>query len=709
MVKTPTASFSLRTLRAFLLVAVSVVTYAALVLPLSLRPPAPPLQAGDVAPRDMQATHDLEYVSQVRTEEAASAAEQAVLPVYSAPDPSIARKQIDALNATLQVVSAIRLDTTATTDQKVIGLGGLSGVKLKPESIQLILGMSDARWSAVQQESVRVLDQVMRSPVRADNLDFVRNEIASDVSLTLSEQDAAVVTELVAAYVVPNSQYSQDLTTKAQQAARDSVQPVVRSYKSGETIVAGGEIISPADMEALQQFGLIQTEQPVETYLSAGALTVTAAFLVGMFFYRNPRFPLLANARSLITLSFVFLIFIVTARFVVPNRTIVPYAFPLSAFGLLVATLFNMQTGIVSSLVLCVMATYGLSNTDILLPYYLLATLCGVVVLGSAHRFWAFFRAGVAIALAGAAMIVAFRLTSGPIDPFGIATLAGAAAFNGWASASVALLLQYLLAQFLSLPTALQLLEISRPDFPLLQLFLRKAPGTYQHSLHVANLAEQAAEKIGADGLLTRVGATLHDIGKTVGDPSYFIENQVPGSINTHSDVSPEKAAAAIIQHVQDGVSLAHKYRLPRRIDDFIQEHHGTMLTRYQYNQALERAGGDPSKVDIEKFRYPGPRPRSRETAILMLADAAEARSRAENPDSEEKLRQIVRAVIERCEKEGQLDNTQLTLHDLNLITESFVTTLRGTYHPRIEYPKGDQPAAAPAQTLPGQSGSQPG
>jgi putative nucleotidyltransferase with HDIG domain len=220
----------------------------------------------------------------------------------------------------------------------------------------------------------------------------------------------------------------------------------------------------------------------------------------------------------------------------------------------------------------------------------------------------------------------------------------------------------------------------------------------------VANLAEQAAERIGADALLTRVGAIYHDIGKTAADPSFFIENQVAGSVNTHGDMTPEQAATAILRHVRDGVALAHKHRLPRRIDDFILEHHGTMLTRYQYTQAVERAGGDGRKVDVEKFRYPGPRPRSRETALLMLADACEARSRAENPSSEEKLREIVRSVIELVERDGQLDNTQLTLHDLHLVTESFVTTLRGTYHPRIQYPASDVPAAAPAPTVPPKS-----
>lgn len=697
----PRAPLPLRTLRAFVMVAVALVTYAALVLPLSLRPAALPLQVGDVSPRDMQAPQSMQYVSQVRTDDAREAAEKAVLPVYTAPDPATARKQIDQLNSVFEAINTVRADTTTTTDQKQAALSLRSDLGLSADSIAQVLSLPDSRWSVIQQESLRVLEQVMRTPIRADNLDFVKNDISSQVSLTLNVQDAALVTQFVSTHIVPNSQYSQDLTTAAQQSARNSVQPIIVTYKAGETIVAGGEIVTPAEMEALQEFGLIGPQQPVETYLSAAALTLACAFFIGVYYYRRPRLAVLSDTRSLLMLAFVFLIFIITARLVVPNRTIVPYAFPLPAVGLLLATLFGMETGIVISLAMCVLASYGLANTLILMPYYMVASLCGVVMLGQARRFWAFLRAGLAVAVAGIAMIVAFRLSYGPLDWIGLATLVGAALFNGLASASLALLLQYLLAQFLSLPTALQLLEISRPDFPLLQMFLRNAPGTYQHSLQVANLCEQAAEKIGADPLLSRVGATFHDIGKAAADPSFFIENQAPGNINTHSDLTPEKAAAAIIHHVTDGVKLAHRYRLPRRIDDFILEHHGTMLTSYQYNQALQAAGGEADKVDVEKFRYPGPRPRSRETGILMLADGVEARARAESPDSEEGLRNVVRAVVDRIEKERQLDNTQLTLHDLNLIIESFVTTLRGTYHARIHYPAAELPASASVETTP--------
>jgi putative nucleotidyltransferase with HDIG domain len=209
--------------------------------------------------------------------------------------------------------------------------------------------------------------------------------------------------------------------------------------------------------------------------------------------------------------------------------------------------------------------------------------------------------------------------------------------------------------------------------------------------LQVANLAEQAAEKIGADPLLTRVGAQFHDIGKAL-NPTFFIENQIPGNVNPHHDLVPEESAATIIRHVTDGAQLAKKYRLPRRLHDFILEHHGTLITRYQYNQAMEAVDGDVSKVDIEKFRYPGPSPKSRETALLMLADATEARARAERPGSDEELRALIRSVIDSVQKFNQLDDTLLTLRDLTLITESFALTLRGTYHPRIQYPSPNLP-----------------
>ncbi len=580
----------------------------------------------------------------------------------------------------------MRDDENSTAEQKASDISALNDVALKPETIQQILMLTSARWDTIRQEALNVLEQVMRRSIREQDVDTIRRNVPTLVSLALNEDEASVVTDLVTTYVSANSLYNADSTEAAKKLAREAVDPITEEYKAGESIVARGQIITSAQFEALQQFGLIQEASPWQNYAGTGALVIMVGAYVSLYFSRR-RLAFLLDARSLVVVALIFIIFLVGARLTIPNRTVLPFAFPLPAVGLLIATLFGVETGIVFSLAIALLAPYALPNTLDLMPYYLATSLTGVLVLGAARRVWTFFRAGAAITGAGLAMLIAFRLPLTATDGVALLQLTGAAIFIGLASSSVALVLQYFLAQSLGLTTALQIIEISRPDFPLLQFFLRNAPGTYQHSLQVANLAEQAAELIGADALLMRVGALFHDVGKAM-NPMFFIENQPQGEINTHEDIDSATAAAAIIAHVTDGVALARKHRLPRRIDDFILEHHGTMITRYQYNQALEAAGGDASKVDVEKFRYPGPRPRSRETALLMLADGSEARARAQHPQTEEDIRKIVISTIESAQKQGQLDHTQLTLRDLSIITDAFVTILRGAYHPRITYPK---------------------
>jgi putative nucleotidyltransferase with HDIG domain len=691
----------IRLFQGILLGVVSVISYGALVLPELLQPEAMPLKPGDVSPSDFQAPRSFEYISEVRTEEERRAAEDAVAPIYAPPDPSIARGQIERLRAALQYITLVREDQDSTPEQKAADIASLKDVALKPQTIESILALQPARWDIIQQESLSVLEQVMRRSIRDQELESVRRTIPSLVSLALNEEQAALVSELVTTFVIPNSLYSEELTQSTKQLAREAVQPVIQEYKTGEIIVLRGQVIRPAEYEALQQFGLIEESSPWQDYagaIGAGALVVMMAAFINLYFSRR-RLPFLFEARSLILVALIFILFIVGARLTIPNRTVLPYAFPLAALGLLITTLFGVEAGIVFSIALAFLVPYNLPNALDLTPYYLVSSLTGVLVLGNARRVWTFFRAGMATAGAGIAMLVAFRFPFAEMDVIALLQLTGAAIFSGLAASSIALLLQYFLAQTLGLTTALQLIEISRPDFPLLQFFLRNAPGTYQHSLQVANLAEQAAEAIGADALLTRVGALFHDVGKAM-NPMFFVENQPQDQLNTHEDLAPIESAEAIISHVNDGVMLAHKHRLPRRIDDFILEHHGTMLARYQYNQAVEAAGGDASQVDKERFRYPGPSPRSRETALLMLADGSEARARAERPEDEEAIRNIVRSTIEVAEKQGQLDNTQLTLRDLSIITEVFVNILRGTHHPRISYPK-ESPATQDVSTIP--------
>jgi len=679
---------SLRTqfLEIILLIVTGGLILAGLMLQISIRQPALPVEQGQVAPQDLLAPDDTSFISDVLTEQARDEAARAVLPVYSPADPAISRQQIDELRAGLQLITSARGNEELDLTAKKAALSELSQPKLQTDSIDRVLLMSDSRWSTIEQETLSILEQVMRGAVREEQIETIRRGLSTQVSLDLTEEQALLVAELVSPFIIANSFYSPELTESAQQLAREAVQPITRKFLAGEKVISRGDIITAADIEALKNLGLVQSIPEWQEFLGAVALVIILSGFLWLYFLRR-RPASLSGLRSQVLIAIIFLLFFIGARILIPNRTVIPYIYPLPAFGLLVSALYGIGPALILSIPLSILTAYGMPNAFDLSIYYMITSLCAILALGPARSVGAFFRAGVAIAGAGTAIIIAYRIPFYTWDWVGILTLVGAAAFNGAASASLALLLQYLLAQQLGLVTPLQLLEISRPDHPLLQFFLRNAPGTYQHSLQVSNLAEQAAEAIGADQLLIRVGALYHDCGKAM-NPLFFIENQLPDAINTHDDMNPLDSARIVIQHVTDGLALARKYHLPSRIHDFIGEHHGTLSTRYQYNRAVEAAGGDTSKVDINLFRYPGPSPQSRETAILMLADGAEARTRAERPADEASLRALIHRVVDHCQRDGQLDATRLTLRDLHLINESFVNTLRGTFHSRIQYPK---------------------
>lgn len=669
-----------------LLVCISILAFVAIVQPWSLRQISLPLSVGDVAPQDLRSPRSIQYASDVLTEAARNEAERAVAPVYISPDTAIARTQREVLNSILVSISTIRRDQEATLEQKNTKLIAIRGLNLQPGSQDILLALTETRWELVETEAFTVLEQAMQNPVRTEDLDSFRQNLPSLVSLTLNEKEAALVVEIVSPLVVANSFYSPELTDAARQAAHEAVEPVIQSFVAGQTVVTRGQVISAADLEALTALGLVQPKNPIFNYLGAAALVALSAIFTALYIFRHKP-DMISDLRGLILLALLFAIFLVGAHVSNPNRTIVPYLFPVPAFALLVSALFGMERGLFFGLLMSLLAAYGMPDSLGLLPYYTLSSLCGVLALGQARRVGQFLYAAIAIAVAGAAMVVAYRLPFSEMDWVGLVTLMGAAAFTGIASTGIALPMQYLLAQFLGLTTALQLLEISRPDSPLLNYFLQRAPGTYQHSLQVANLAEQAAERIHADTLLIRVGALFHDVGKST-NPLFFVENQPSSQIDSHDDLAPEISAKAIIRHVPDGLGLARKFRLPRRLYDFIAEHHGTLVTRYQYNRAVQAAEGNASKVDESQFRYPGPSPRSKETAILMFADGVEARARAERPRNDDEVRALVRNVVERCQKDGQLNNTPLSQQDLASIAESFIATLRVTYHPRLEYPQ---------------------
>lgn len=664
----------------------AVMCFASLVLPFTYRQSPVSLNVGSVSTQDIRAPQTFTFVSDSLTEAERDQAEQAVLPVYIAADPAISRQQIENMRGVLNYISSVRADEFATQEQKISDLQALENTTITNEMAVNLLSLSQDKWQDIQNETLFVLEEVMRSTIREDQITQAKRSVLPLISYSFSSSETDIINTLVTPMVVANSLFSNDKTNEAIEQARAEVEPVTKTYISGETIVSTGQVITPIIWEALQELGLISPQSEILKYVSSGLLVFAVVAMEYLYVLRYRKSLLQHDYKSLLSILGLFVLFLFLARIFIINRAVVPYIFPIAAFGLTVSSLINYEVGILFSIGLSTFTAYGQSNSVELTLFYILATIVAIFVLQRGRRVTIFFSAGLIQGLVGAATVVAYRLISAYFDMEGILTLIGASFLNGMASVSLTLILQYALAALLGKTTALQLMDLSRPDHPLIQLIMTNAPGSYQHSLQVANLAEQAARNIDADPLLTRVGALYHDAGKAL-NPAFFIENQVSGNIDTHDDMDPVDSASTIIKHVHDGIKLAREYHLPPQIEAFISEHHGASVTKYQMSKAQEIHSTD-GKFDPAKFEYPGPNPRSRETAILMMADKVEARAKAEIPKNDEELSNLINSSIDSILRDGYLDNTSLTLKNIQTIKESFFNTLKNTYHPRIQYPK---------------------
>jgi putative nucleotidyltransferase with HDIG domain len=645
------------------------------------------LQVNDVAPQDILAPYAHSYVSNVLTERAREAAASDVSQVYDPPDSNVARQQLSQLNATFDFIDAVRADNYAIRDTKLEDLAALEDVRLDANTAQTILDMSDSRWESVKAETRSVLEQVMRTEIRPGRIEEARRTIPALISIAMPENQGEIVKKLAPGFVAPNAKLNEAATETSREAARQSVEPITQSYAAGETIINRGEVVSDVELEALEEFGLLRAPEPWREV----AINLLLVLLLGGTFalYARRTHPKqISNPSLALTTSLLFITSAFALQVMIPGRTVLPYIFPAATLPILFAVFFSPSMGIFSALITGALAGYIAPRGLEMALYVSFAGILAALMIGRAERLGAFIWAGIAAAVGSAVVIVIFRIPDPATDMVGKLSLLAASVTSGFLSASLGFGLLLGIGNAIGITTNLQLIELSRPDHPLLQQILHNAPGTYQHSLQVANLAEQAARAIDANPLLTRVGALYHDLGKAQ-RPQYFIENQVTGQ-NVHDQLDPKTSADIILGHVREGMELARKYRIPESIRAFITEHHGTLETTYQYNEAVEAAGGDESSLDRRDFRYPGPRPRSRETALLMLADGVEAAARAETPANEQEIDDLVKWVIEDRMSKGQLDRTNLTLKDLDTIRKSFVSTLKNIYHPRVRYPNSN-------------------
>ncbi|MEO5951785.1 MAG: HDIG domain-containing metalloprotein, partial [Chloroflexia bacterium] len=537
--------------------------------------------------------------------------------------------------------------------------------------------------------------------------------------LTQDQKEGAVA--FVSPMLAVNMRLDDDQTTQRRDQAAANVKPVIQVVQKGEAILRQGELATPEAIEKMQEAGLLRRDLSFVGVAGTGALVGLLMLLLHLYIFRYAPQVWQRQRHILLIASMIFGT-IVVARFFLPGHAFLPYLMPLAAVAMLIAVLINTNVAVLVTLVLSVLTVLVASGTNLpmdLTLYYFISGLAGIFSLTRVERVSTFARAGIFITLSAFITVLTLKvITAAPIDWPSLQNYALASIFNGVVSASITYAAFSLLGTIFGITTPVQLMELAHPDQPVLRRLMREAPGTYHHSLVVSNLAERAAEMIGADALLTRVSAYYHDIGKVV-RPAHFIDNQ-SGMKNIHDTLDPRESARIIMSHVSDGVDLGRKNRLPKRILDAIPQHHGTMLIQYFYHKAVL---ADPT-TNPDNFRYPGPKPQTKENAILMLADGVEATVRAmaqagaldrpptRNSDASETvglyndtaslpndtLVQTVHRIISERIEDGQLDECDLTVRDIARIQEAFVSMLKGIYHPRIQYPSNDAKQSDPKQ-----------
>ena len=366
------------------------------------------------------------------------------------------------------------------------------------------------------------------------------------------------------------------------------------------------------------------------------------------------------------------------------GRPTLPFFLPTAAIAMLLAVLLDAS---IATIVMAFVAVIGGAVNGASLEfttYIFLGGMAGIVAVRRGDRLQVFLQAAVAVFVVNALVVSVFSLL-GARDLRGVLELWFASAASAAGSGVAAVGSFAVLGSVFGILTVFQLLELANPSQPLLRRLLVETPGTYHHSLMVGNLAERAAEAIGADPLVTRVAAYYHDIGK-LANPLAFIENQAGGE-NIHDQLEPEVSAGILKQHVVDGIDLAYKARLPKALIAYIPQHHGTAIMSYFYARAKDLAGPGAT-VDERKFRHSGPKPQTREAALIMLADGVEASVRSLAARDEPAIRAMVTRIIDERISDGQFDECDLTLRDLERIREAFVGQLLGMYHTRVAYPQ---------------------
>ncbi|MCW8892865.1 MAG: HDIG domain-containing protein, partial [Deltaproteobacteria bacterium] len=514
----------------------------------------------------------------------------------------------------------------------------------------------------------------------------------------MSDLQQQTLLKLVQQQLRPNLAFKQQETERQRVAAEDQVAPVLFQIKKGEMVVREGERVT-AD-QILKLRAIRKSGSDNRSLQTAAGLLICILLLiyVAFNFAQKNVSKFHPDSRDLLFLTAVFLALFVLIKvsifisagmgntFSYFDSSVYFYAIPFALGAMLVRIVLNSETAFLFAVCCSILVGILFGNSLLMALYALAGSLVGAHGVRQCQARSTLYRAGFWLGLTNMALILGIHFLTGRVFELELLWKLGFGFFGGLASAVFVNGTVPLVESFFKYTTDIKLLELANMNSPILRQLMIEAPGTYHHSILVGNLAESAAESINANPLLARVSAYYHDIGK-IKKPLYFIENS-GGQRNKHDKLAPSMSALILTSHVKDGVELAREHKLGAELIDIIQQHHGTTLIKFFYDRAKNQADPGVQQIDERDYRYHGPKPQTREAAVIMLADAIEAASRTLTDPTPARIQGMVQKLINNIFIDGQLNECDLTLKDLNLIAKSFNRVLSGSFHHRVDYPE---------------------
>ena len=673
--------------RIFLFVSVFVLSYLLLIT--AIKPQQYSLEAGDIPRSDIKAPRDT--IDERATKEAEDKALEKVDKQYT--QKAEVKKQaednvillFEKLNTIINNQSA-QTATTTSVESNVSELKKIEGIVLSEDEYKELLNIPKEQLSSLQKDILNIIDKTYEKNINEkddESLNTARDSAVSLVEkLNLADKLKYVLEELVKGQINPNCFYDEEKTQELIDETRKSVAKVV--IKQNQIIVKEGVPVTQNELDILSDLGMLDDGKNTSIYLY---VYIVLAVFVGIIMFLQYNYidrnysDIFKNTKKITLISVINLMTLVFARTI---GLVSPFLIPFACAPILLTLLINYKISIVISILNVIVISIATGFDAQVMMLGVISSILGATLLKKMQQRNELLYSTIYLSIVGVIITVSTGiLISSNLRE--VLIKSGITFIGGVLSGIFALgILPFLEGTFNEV-TTLKLLELSNPNHPLLKKLLMEAPGTYHHSMLVANLAEMASEEVGANSVIVRIGSYYHDVGKTE-RPYFFGENQMGGE-NPHNHMTPNLSAKIIISHVKDGIELARKYNLPKVIQDIIGEHHGTTLVKYFY-YTMKNNSENPEEVKEEDYRYPGPIPNSKEAGIIMLADSVEAAVRSIKEPSEDKIKEMINNIISDKLSCGQLNDCNLTIKDIEKIKKCFLTALNGIYHHRIEYPK---------------------